>query len=92
MIRIEIQCNTIPYGALPEVAVTTEKGLKNMAAKLSKPILCVKDAIAYDHRYPAAKIPLTKKHSLKCVISDGVIYKYVYDVAEENNQGESLKK
>jgi len=91
LIKPEIKVSTLPFEhrALPEVRVATEEGLKEIARIANRPILVIEKCKAYD---PSGQMEITNQHSIKAVIADGAIYKYVYNVHKEEDKNEQSSK
>lgn len=81
----EIEVLSVPFEHknLPEVRIKSAADIVKIAALSTGFVLVAKDVQANDSRFPGADVPVTKRHSFKAVIANGIFYKHIYDVKKE---------
>jgi hypothetical protein len=71
---------------MPEVRVHDKNSVIRISRTLAKPLISMDNAQIMHHGLPSSKT-----HSFLAVISDGVIYKYVFNVMDEKDNKEPVE-
>lgn len=73
----EYEASSIPLD-MPTIRIKERIDIEAISEHLNKPLINIRNAQAKDRW----GMEVTRKHSALIVISDGVMYKHVYDVKE----------